>query len=153
MMKKLLLALAFALVVSPSFAWKVADAPAPGDNELDLIPTASIGLGFAGTPTYGVNVDEALIFEHVIGDSKDGYTLSPYLGIDGGFYLDLAPSITSNLNSAPIVKFSLGLIGPDIGGNVPGIMCTYDFQTGERQTLATLNIPFDLFAGTVIRLN
>ena len=125
---------------------------ANGENDLVLIPTASLGFGVGdSTPSYGYSGAYDLILCNVApGDTPGTASLTPYLGIGGAIYVDMGQWINSGLQEPVLADGGINLIGPQINGLVPSGQMVWNFQTGERKTIINLTVPFGLFSDSAI---
>jgi hypothetical protein len=142
----------FKLATKMSLSVGAINPTAQGDTELDLIPTSSLGFGTVGpdqTPTYGWSGGYDLILDEAAASSTAGQvSVTPYLGIGGSFYVDLAPYFRSN--GSPVVYGGFNVIGPQIMGLVPEAEWVWNLQTGEELKTINLAAPFGLLSGAGI---
>lgn len=130
----------------------IAPPAVGGETDLILIPTAALGLGVdtGSQPSYGANI----AYDFVLGkvEQADGTNVSvtPYLGIGGAIFVDVAPWLNSDLKNSVVARVGINVIGPEINGMVPGILETWDIDTGERKTMVNMNVPFGLFSDSAI---
>lgn len=127
---------------------KIEPPAAGGETDLILIPTAALGLGVdsGSQPSYGADVAYDFVLGKVEQAEGTNVTVTPYFGLGAALYVDVAPWLNSNLQSAVVARVGLNVIGPEINGFVPGIMETWDLNTGERKTMVNMNVPFGLFS-------
>jgi len=177
-LKMILFLIGFSLVVSNAFAWdnlpakEFSFAPkefsfAPkaslniaainptvaGDDELDAVPTASLGFGVGNgdAPSYGYTGAWDLILNHVSQGSVPGtVSVVPYFGVGGAVYVDLGPWITSGLQTPVLADGGFNIIGPQINGLVPSFQIVWNFQSGEQRKIVALTAPFEVLSGAGI---
>lgn len=126
-----------------------------GDDEIDLVPTASLGFGIGptGTPSYGYSGAWSLIFEHVSQSSTVGVAnVAPYFGLGAALYFDLGPAIDSNFQSAALLDGGLNIIGPQIDNLVPTAEVVWNFNSGTRTAIVGFSAPFELLESAIIPL-
>ena len=128
--------------------------PAGGDVELITIPTAALGYGVdnGATPCYGFYVDfDQLLCGIAPGDGANVQVTS-FLGVGGAIFFDAGPCLNSTFQQPIVARIGINIIGPEIQGIVPGVMETFDLNTGDRKVSVNMNAPFDLFSGAITRL-
>jgi len=166
-MKRIIASLLFLMFASTVLAWEVPARPfgleksdrltltpaVGGENDLVLIPTASLGYGVgpSNVPSYGYSGAYDLVFGDVTPSSTVGTAqLTPYIGAGLSLYVDMGPWINSALVNPILADGGFNVIGPQINGLVPSFQMTWNFQTGEKQTIVNLTVPFAVFSNSTI---
>ena len=71
-------------------------------------------------------------------------------GVGLAGFADAGPWLNSELKSPILCRVGINVIGPSIGGVVPGIQQNWDLQTGKRTVIVNVNVPFSVFSNKLL---